>query len=340
MSNPYTRLARRLATALGDDQRTALSGDPRGFLQAMGIRVRPLQHVPASEMCACDGAYFPYPFPNIAYAPTPGSRRQNFTLAHEFGHHLIRGNDDVLSALHDLDENAGRVAEERVCHAFASLILVPDQVIEQILAGRPPEARHLREVFTASSASLEACAVRLAEYLPANGYVAIVEPTDRRIRFASPSPGASYQWGRHTPLPAQHPLWRVHASGAFRGQGQVVWASGSRMSLWLDAVADGNLVHAVFSETRYWGGEGLSLLDQPPTAARPTAMSGSCRHCGADTWGYTACPKCDDVRCRLCGCCGCGAPPPTTRLCSICSLEKGKGQFRSATTMACRDCEQ
>jgi hypothetical protein len=181
--------------------------------------------------------------------------------------------------------------------------------------------------------------VRLAEYLPTNGYVVIADRSDRCIRFASPSPSAPYQWGRHTPLPNQHPLWRAHATGAYRGQGQVVWASGSRMNLWLDAVAADHLVHAVFSETRYWSGEGLSVLDQPPTAARPTAMSGSCRHCGANSWGYTACPKCDDVRCRSCGRCGCGAPAPSSRVCSVCRLEKGKGQFRSAASTVCRDCE-
>jgi Zn-dependent peptidase ImmA (M78 family) len=216
MSSPFTRLAQRLAGALGDDQRAALARDPRSFLQAIGIRVSPLEEVPTSELCTCDGVFFEHPYPNIAYAPTPGSRRERFTLIHEFAHYLIRHDPDVLSTLHDLDDDAGQVAEERVCHAFAGLILVPDQVIERILAGRPPEARQLREVFAASSGSLEACAVRLAEHLPANGYVVIADPTDRRIRFASPSPGAPYQWGRHTLLPAQHPLWRAHTTGAYR----------------------------------------------------------------------------------------------------------------------------
>jgi IrrE N-terminal-like domain len=339
MSSRYTPLARRLAATLGDDQCAALARDPGGFLQAIGIRVSPLQEVPTSELCACDGVFFEYPYPNIAYAPTPGSRRERFTLVHEFAHYLIRHDDDVLSALHDLDADAGQVAEERVCHSFAGLILVSDPVIERILAGRPPGARHLYEVFAASSGSLEACAVRLAEYLPSNGYVVIADPAGRCIRFASPSPGASYQWGRHTPLPAHHPLWRAHTTGTYRGQGQVVWASGSRMNLWMDAVTNGHLVHAVFSEIRYWEGEGLSLLDQLPTSARPTAMSGTCRHCGADTWGYTACSRCGDVRCRACGRCGCGAPAPTTRVCTVCHLDKGKGQFRSPTSTVCRDCE-
>jgi hypothetical protein len=269
MSNPFSRLARRLAAALDDDQRAALAKDPHGLLQAAGIQVRPLADVPAAELCACDGAYFPRPFPNVAYAPTPGSRREHFTLVHEFGHHLIRRDRDVLSDLHDLDDDAGQVAEARVCHAFAGLILVPDGTIERILAGRPPEARHLHEVYAASFGSLEACAVRLAEYLPANGYVAIADPTERRIRFASPSPGASYQWGHHTLLPDQHPLWRAGKAGAFCGQGPVVWASGARMNQWLDAVADGRLVHAIFSEVRYWRGEGLGILTSSPPQHGP-----------------------------------------------------------------------
>jgi hypothetical protein len=47
------------------------------------------------------------------------------------------------------------------------------------------------------------------------------------------------------------------------------------MNLRLDAVADRGLVHAIFSQTRYWGGAGLSILDEAPTTARPIAISGT-----------------------------------------------------------------
>jgi hypothetical protein len=290
-------------------------------------------------LCACDGVFFPYPFPTIAYAPTPSSRRESFTLVHEFGHYLVRRNDEVLSALHDLDDDAGRVAEERVCHAFAGQILVPDQIVNRVLDGRQPEAHHLRQLVAASSGSLEARAVRLAEQLPATGYVVIADPVHRWIQFASPSPLAPYRWGCQTYLPGQHPLWRAAAIGRFRGQGQVIWASGSRMNLWLDAVADRGLVHAVFSQTRYWDREGLSILDEVPAIARPIAISGTCRHCGEATWGYAACADCGDVRCRACDRCGCGVPSPSTRVCAGCRLEEGKAQFRTKTSTICRDCE-
>ena len=91
------------------------------------------------------------------------------------------------------------------------------------------------------------------------------------------------------------------------------------MNLWLDAVADRGLVHAIFSQTRYWRGAGLSILDAAPTTARPIAITGTCRHCGVATWGYAACPDCGDVRCGSCGRCGCGAPSPTTRVCAVCA---------------------
>lgn len=339
MSSRYAALARQLIAMLSADERVVLATAPRAFLKGCGIRVMPLDDVPGSELCACDGMFSAWPTPNIAYVPTPGSRREGFTLIHEFCHYLVRRNDDVLSALHDMDDDAGRIAEERVCHAFAGQILVPDHVIVQVLAGKHPQACHLRQLVAASAGSLEACAVRLAEHLPANGYVVIADPVRRWIQFASPSPSAPYRWGRRTTLPEQHPLWRAAAAGAFRGQGQVVWASGGRMNLWLDAVADRGLVHAVFSETRYWGGKGLSLLDEAPAAARSIPISGTCRHCDADTWGYTACPACDDVRCRSCGRCGCGAPRSATRICTACNLEKGRAQFPTATSRVCRDCE-
>jgi len=340
MSDRYHTLARQLAATLGDHERAALATAPAAFLEAWGIRVRPLGSASASELCACDGVFFELPVPNIGYVPTPGSRRESFTLVHECGHYLVRRNDDVLSALHDLGDDAGRVAEERVCHAFAGQILIPDQAITRVLNGDRPQARHLRQLVAASTGSLEACAVRLAERLPATGYVVIADPARRCIHFASPSPSAPYRWGRQTVLPKQHPLWRAQPAGRFRGQGQVIWASGGRMNLWLDAVADRGLVHAVFSETRYWGGDGLSLLDEAPTAARPISISGTCRHCGADTWGYTACEDCGDVRCRSCHRCGCGAPRPATWVCTVCWLEKGKAQFRTATSTACLECER
>ena len=74
MSDRHSSLARQLAATLGDRERAALASAPRAFLEARGIRVRPLRNAPGSELCTCDGVFFELPSPNIGYRPTPGSR--------------------------------------------------------------------------------------------------------------------------------------------------------------------------------------------------------------------------------------------------------------------------
>jgi Zn-dependent peptidase ImmA (M78 family) len=89
MSPRYAALARQLAAMLSDDKRVALATAPRAFLEISGVRVTPLDDVPGSELCACDGMFSEWPMPNIAYVPTPSTRREGFTLVHEFCHYLV-----------------------------------------------------------------------------------------------------------------------------------------------------------------------------------------------------------------------------------------------------------
>lgn len=73
--------------------------------------------------------------------------------------------------------------------------------------------------------------------------------------------------------PPIHPAW--HACGSdnrFRGEGEVIWPSGNRRNLWLDAVYDQSLVCAIFAEDRYWAAEGLGILSgRSAGPARPVA---------------------------------------------------------------------
>ena len=140
-------------------------------------------------------------------------------------------------------------------------------------------------------------------------------------------------------MPADHPAWRAAAAGSFRGEGEVVWRSGYRRNLWLDAVGDGGLVIAIFAADRYWLASGLGILSDPSTT-RPTPilLSGTCWNCGAGVFGTRACEKCGDVKCRVCGKCGCGKPIPLEKVCTHCHMIKGKAQFRSGS-LICRACE-
>jgi Zn-dependent peptidase ImmA (M78 family) len=331
-------LAQALEEMLDEKTRRDLAILPAKAVRALGLTVLPFALPSMGDPCSCDGAFWGSPRPTIAYRPTPGSRRENFTILHEVGHHLVRGNVDVLSALADIGTDGGLEAEERVCHLFASRILLPKVLLDQILVGQRPQADHAPRLYEASNASREACAVALANRLGCFGYVVLAEVSTSSVRFAASSPECPYVWRRGSKLRSSHNIWRaVQRDGGFRGEGPVEWAGGSK-GMWLDALAEGDLVYAVFAQERNWAAPGLNLLEGGVTSARPIALSGTCAHCGEATWGYQPCEKCGDVRCRKCDRCGCGAPSQATRQCPRCHLARGPGLFRKGSSI-CVDCE-
>ncbi len=142
-----------------------------------------------------------------------------------------------------------------------------------------------------------------------------------------------------SPIPANHPAWQAQKTGTFRGEGEIVWRSGHRRNMWLDAVAAKGVVTAIFSADRYWAASGLGILSDPSqTKATPYLVSGTCWNCGAGVYGTRTCEQCGDIKCRGCGRCGCGKPKPLVRTCRTCQMIKGKAQFRSGAEM-CRECE-
>lgn len=172
----YPHLANQLAASYGPSFCAQLGESPIKTLRSHGIRVEPFNAFPYQEGdCSCDGIFHPGPPPAIGYRPTPHSRRDQFTLIHEFGHYAVRHDDDVLSELAEFDDG-GKETEERVCDTFAGSILVSDDIVATVLDSERPMAAHLAELYDQSHGSREACAVRLAERLPGFGYVVIADP--------------------------------------------------------------------------------------------------------------------------------------------------------------------
>lgn len=333
------RLAMVLEQRLADSYLEQLGRDPVGAVRSMGIRIRAGEVLSVTDECGCDGMYVRGSPPTILYLPTPGSRRENFTVAHELAHHLIRESDDVNSTLADIGDDGGVQAEERLCDAFAGRVLIPDQAIDRVLEKRHPEAVDVLALYAQSAGSREACAVRLAERLPCFGYIALLDATRREVRFASPSPQCEYRWSPGTQISPGHPVWQARQSGqSFRGEGPIEWGSFKR-NVWIDAIRERNTVIAVFAAERHWSSPGLSLLGGTgPTKPRPTLLSGTCRHCGAESWGYKACDKCGDPWCKRCKKCGCGAPSERPhKTCSRCKLTRATSQFEKGSEI-CRDC--
>lgn len=334
-------MADRLASRYPPSFCRQLAESPREALSGRGISLVPFELEYARGDCSCDGVFHPGPPPVIGYRPTPRSRRESFTLVHEFGHFATRGDDDTLSELADFDDDGGREAEERVCDALAGMILVPETKVDSVVGGDRPLARHLEALYQASGGSREACAVRLAERLTGFGYVAIIDTRTESVRFASPSPSNPYRWRRGTPI-GSSTLWRARDRGEYRGQAPVVWPSGQKRELWVDAITRGNTIHAVFSDRRPWDDGTLSLLDGGVRPARGTAYRGTCPHCGASKWGYRLHPPCEETFCQSCGKCGCDAPSrpsPETRVCADCGLSKRASLFPNDEAI-CRDCAE
>jgi hypothetical protein len=140
----------------------------------------------------------------IFYAPSPRSRRQNFTLLHEFGHLCVDGDDDVLDWLADRADPPTDL--ERLCDAIAAEILIPAPVITRLLAGSLPEPGHLRQLYAASSASEEVCAIALASRIPVRGAVLLIRRDTATVTFAASSGYPFLRIPRDLLVPPRHPL--------------------------------------------------------------------------------------------------------------------------------------
>src|SRR5580692_7705625 len=115
----------RLVGAIPENLRLALSADPETALSGLpGIRVMPVPQLRDARGVSgwCDGLSFMNDG-IICYAPSPWSRRQNFTLLHEFAHLCVEGDDDALDWLADRAEPPAEL--ERLCDAIAAEILIP-----------------------------------------------------------------------------------------------------------------------------------------------------------------------------------------------------------------------
>ena len=111
--------ASRLVDAIPESLRLALSTDPETALSGLsGIRVMSVPQLRDSRGAGgwCDGLSFMNDG-IICYAPSLRSRRQNFTLLHEFGHLCVDGDDDALDWLADRADPPADL--ERLCDAIA-----------------------------------------------------------------------------------------------------------------------------------------------------------------------------------------------------------------------------
>jgi uncharacterized protein DUF955 len=323
---------------LTSELRAQFVTDPLHVLRSdLGLTVTAVDHLAETRADggACDGVSF-LEDGVILYAPTPSSRRENFTLAHELGHWLAEAADGVYDWIAD-QEQPGRLLET-VCDRIAQSLLLPDSAAVNTVGDGPLRAQHLIDLFSSTQASRPVCAIALAKRLPAVGAVAIIDRYSRSVSHASVRPDPDRGWPivfpwRGQELDEAHVLLRLSA-GASTSR-RIAWETpwGARADFYIDALGDDRRIYAVLCDLDLWGIERFHASASRDYDTRPM-LTGSC--CGAifERLGYP-CPDCNQPYCPKCHECRCQRDSRRAISCSRCFLQV---QPHLITDGVCIDC--
>jgi hypothetical protein len=304
--------------------RDRFAGDPLGVLRDdLHLTVRAADHLTSSRADggACDGMSF-LRDGVILFAPSPLSRRQNFTLAHELGHWLVSQSETVFDWVGD-QEDAPRILET-LCDGVAQQLLLPESSVDTVLSSREPvRAGQVLELYSASQASRPVCAIALARRLPGLGAVAIIDRGTATVTCASVRPEPEAGWPVVFPWPGQpvpsgHPFVAMTSGSTFtrRSFWRDQW--NRRDDFYIDAVVDGPRLLAVFSATDLWQAEALHLDGPREFDQRPTTEIRCCGETRA-VRGWP-CATCGEPYCPKCGSCRCERQARREQACSRCFL--------------------
>lgn len=318
--------ASRLVAAIPNSIRQALAVDAEDALtRLLGIHVAPIVQLKNRRGADgwCDGLSL-ITDRIICYVPTPGSRRQSFTLLHEFGHLRVSEDDDALDWLADRADPSSDL--ERMCDAIAAEILLPASTVTRVLARNAPAPSHLQQLYAASHASEEVCAIALAARLSARGAIALIRRRSATVAFAATSGWPPLSMPRGLPVPPGHPLrdlgTRQRWSGwttpdlrlAFNEFPEVAKQSSSSLLreplLRTQAEAGPRRTTAVLidivtsSKAKRDGSQ--AIRDSDRTGAHVLRAELVCPVCGhAGTREHYPCPECGIPPCPACGRCPC-----------------------------------
>jgi hypothetical protein len=326
---------------LTDDVRADLrSEDPATAIELyfgpIGFQPLPAARV-ARGQCATDGYYDSQIDPSqpwIIYADDVHEARVRFTILHELGHHLLV--TVAVELLDDIDalgaRNGGAIhIEEAICHRFAGKLLVPDELLIEIIGSDQVKPEHVVAVHEKAAASWEAVAVRVAEIMPTPGAVVLLRD-GATVAFSASSPRlGSAWWPRDSRLDPDGPLSRGLVLRQTARPEQYRFGLGYARAMFCDTLpVDEGLAIGVLSEKPSDGS--LSIIEEAEPAWKKKVEF--CEwHPGVERdvgW----CFKCKGRKCPECWRCGCSHPVKNP-LCPNCRMIK---PFRAGASM-CRDCE-
>jgi hypothetical protein len=258
----------------------------------LDVRASPHLSRSRSDGGACDGVSF-LDDGVVLYAPTPFSKRENFTLAHELGHWLINEDERLLVWLADQDSPAQLL--ETLCDAIAQKLLLPDDLVRSVVRS-PPRVRDILDLAEQSVASIPASAIAVAARLPGLGAAIIVDPETREVLSSTVHPDPEQGWPTIYPwrgdrIPSEHSLLNLGEGGSFTRKS--FWRSrwGRHADFYIDAIATNRQIIALFASSDVWATETLSNLDDRDWDRRVTGQ-------------FFCCGKSRTVRGWPCGVCG------------------------------------
>lgn len=268
--------------------------------------------------------------PRICVPNGPWTGHRNFSVLHEYSHHLRNQVPEVLEILFSAGLRAGSI-EESMCDTFASRTLIPDSLRAGLFADGV-SAGAVAELIVGSSASSWAACVSAAQSLEHPGYVMLLNGEAETL-FAGramdvfPVPRGTKQTGL---------LTRAARGLALRGSDRVVLGGGSftpEMNIETAVVPSGIVAVAVDGpvpwKNLYAGRDHRSAVEEH-----------SCSHC-AFTYPMlgASCRTCDVVPCPQCSRCECVSQPMRSeRQCTRCFVLKPPHDFGSDLETVCIEC--
>lgn len=296
----------RILRPLTPERALRFAADPAGTVEDIfGIRAVPSDGLAERRGAggACDGVSF-LDDGVLFYAPTEFSRRHNFTIAHEVGHHLVNKDDRVSDWIYDQEDHEAIL--ETICDQIAQQLLLPTATVAEFLDGRVPRARDVLDLFDGSSASRPVCAIAIAHYLPKFGAVALIDRATMHVTSSSVTPDPENGWSFIYPWPGQllppgHQLRNV--SDGVESTRRVSWQGrfGKSEDFFVNAIGTPHGIVVVFAAEDLWGAPGLPRVVDREWDDRLT-LRGEC--CGKkfQTRGFP-CSECGAPFCPRCGKC-------------------------------------
>lgn len=253
----------------------------------------------------------------IVVHPSLAEDRDNFTLVHEYGHHVQRHHEPWADALYALTPADRAKVEERVADAFAAEVLIP---AAETFESRWLSASFLAQVHEGVRASRSAVAMRAIEIAPSTDSATVVVCDSEGVVIFARSLGDDvFAPARGVAQPGLANLFSAaansdgHASGPLVG-GLRAGSNWIQEDVQVDLALDhsGFFAFAILRPTQRFG------RVQEWTQDEVECANGACELVFTVDASILICPTCGDPKCPACRSCSCElAAAPTCPECWV-----------------------